>query len=670
MTEGEAWHARFRAMVGAVSGVVWTNNAAGEMTGEQPAWSGLTGQTRDEYQGYGWGKAVHPDDAQPTIEAWNAAVADRRPFEFEHRVRRFDGEWRLFQIRAVPVLDRRQEIVEWVGIHTDITERRQAEAALIEGRARLQAIVDTAPVSIVFAEAPSGRLVFGNAGIERVFRHPMRYSSDVSEYFKWEAYHSDGRRVEGHEFPAARSVTTGESATGEFQFVCGDGVRRWIEISSAPVREPGGRIAGAVVVCSDVDELRQAQIVLFNNQRELERLVEIRTRELAASQAQLAHALRMDALGRLAGGIAHDFNNVIQAVQGGARLIERRATDPQEVRKLAGMIGESAARAASITRRLLSFSRQGDLRAEPIDAAPLLAGMQEILAHTLGAGIRVQVEVQDGLPLFLADKSQLETVLVNLATNARDALQGEGVLTLSAAAEVVRDSRSPGQPATLTPGSYVRLSVADTGSGMAPAVLAKASEPFFTTKEIGRGTGLGLAMSRGFAEQSGGTLQIDSELGRGTRVTLWFPVEHGASPTKAASLKTRSRAAGRARARLLIVDDDPSVLQTLAQQLEAEEFVVLTATSGADALATLERGEIVDLVISDLSMPLMDGLALLREVKRRQPGLPAILLTGFVTGAVELAMSDAVKGAFALLRKPIEAQLLSERIALMLDAAV
>jgi CheY-like chemotaxis protein len=206
---------------------------------------------------------------------------------------------------------------------------------------------------------------------------------------------------------------------------------------------------------------------------------------------------------------------------------------------------------------------------------------------------------------------------------------------------------------------------------MASAVLMRASEPFFTTKETGSGTGLGLAMSRGFAEQSGGALQIDSELGSGTRVTLWFPIAQDAMPTVAALLtgSVTSVPAGQARARILLVYDDLLVLKTLAQELEAEGFAVLTATSGADALATMERGKIVDLVVSDQSMLGMDGLALLRELKRQYPQLPSILFTGFVSGAAELAMRDAMNGAYVLLRKPIEVQVLAERIRLILETA-
>ena len=243
--------------------------------------------------------------------------------------------------------------------------------------------------------------------------------------------------------------------------------------------------------------------------------------EREQAEARLAQAQRMEALGQLAGGIAHDFNNVLQAVIGGLNLIQRRSGDEAVVKRFAHMVIDAAQRGASITGRLLSFARRGTLRAEPIPPLPLLEGLGEMLAHTLGIGIGMQIDVDQNLPWLLADKGQLETVLVNLAVNARDAMPEGGTLLLAARSEKVLDAKA--HAAGLTPGGYLRLSVSDTGTGMSVTTLARASEPFFTTKPSGQGTGLGLAMARGFAHQSGGGFVIESTLGQGTTVTLWFP---------------------------------------------------------------------------------------------------------------------------------------------------
>lgn len=405
--------------------------------------------------------------------------------------------------------------------------------------------------------------------------------------------------------------------------------------------------------------------------RGLNEALEARVRQEVAAreeaQTQLAHAQRMEALGQLAGGIAHDFNNVLQAVEGGAKLIDSAADKPARVRRIAGMVREAAQRGMAVTRRLLAFSRRADLRAEPLDAEELLRGMQEVLAYTLGGGIRVALEVEAGLPPVLADKGQLETVLVNLATNARDALGGQGTITLSAAAALIAEEEVA-HPPQLRPGAYVRLAVRDAGMGMSPAVLARVSEPFFTTKPRGKGTGLGLAMARGFAEQSGGAFAVESEAGRGTTVSLWLPVaEDNPREARHASADAPARSP-KARGRLLIVDDEAVVREIVAEGLRAAGFTVRAVERAAEALGVLDAGEKVDLLVSDLSMPEMDGLALITEAQRRRPGLPAILLTGFATDTAELAMSAAVSGTFSLLRKPIDARMLADHAAVLLEA--
>jgi signal transduction histidine kinase/ActR/RegA family two-component response regulator len=388
---------------------------------------------------------------------------------------------------------------------------------------------------------------------------------------------------------------------------------------------------------------------------------------LVAAQARAAHAERMQALGQLAGGIAHDFNNILQAVQGGATLIDKRAADADSVQRFARMVLDATERGTSITRRLLAFARRGELRAEPVEPAELLWGLRDVLSHTLGGAIAVNILAEPDLPPLLADKGQLETALVNLATNARDAMPDGGKLTFGATVDTLGEDAN--QVAELAPGQYVRLSIDDTGTGIDQPTLARVLEPFFSTKPPGQGTGLGLSMAKGFVEQSGGRLTIDSSPGRGTTVHLWLP-----AATRLEVSPERSEPATVAQddtgTRVLLVDDEAMVRETLAECLEEAGYTVLAAADGAEALDLLRSSAAVDILVTDLSMPGIDGLAVIRQAQRERLGLPAVLLTGYAGYGAQLAIGGSVDGAFSLMRKPVTAAQLADRIEAVLAVAL
>ena len=371
-------------------------------------------------------------------------------------------------------------------------------------------------------------------------------------------------------------------------------------------------------------------------------------------QARVAHTERMTALGALAGGIAHDFNNTLQTVAGSAELIGRRRNDAGEVQRLAHMILEAAERGGSISRRLLAFARRGALSPEPVDPVAMLSDMRELLRRTLGPSVIVDNTAAPGLPRLLADRHQLETVLLNLASNARDALPNGGTIILSAESETVIEH---GHQPDLRRGGYLRVSVTDNGIGMDAATLNRAAEPFFTTKPMGEGTGLGLSMAKGFAEQSGGGLTMTSAPGRGTVVTLWLPqTEVPAAPRE----KPETPGVAGAARRVLVVDDDPSVRQVIALSLEDAGFVVTGAEDGAEALAHLDSGALVDAMVTDFAMPGMNGLELVRAAKARYPGLPSFILTGHV-GDIETAPTRTGPRV-VLLQKPIQPLILARML--------
>lgn len=424
---------------------------------------------------------------------------------------------------------------------------------------------------------------------------------------------------------------------------------------------------GAVVCEGPGGTLLEVRIRRLRDQRSVVTVTDVTDRKkneeaLADAQARASHAERMQALGQLAGGIAHDFNNILQVVQGGAALIEKRSDPAGGAGRLARMILDATERGTSITRRLLAFARRGELRAELLEPVALMEDLREVLQHTLGSPISVQLKLQPELPQVSADKGQLETALVNLATNSRDAMPEGGILTLAA----VTETASASHAADLRAGRYVRFSVGDNGTGMDRATLLRVMEPFFTTKPVGQGTGLGLSMAKGFAEQSGGGLLIDSAPGVGTTVHLWLPAADQEGGISQGETAPPLFVAGSVR-RIMLVDDEELVRKTLSWALRDAGYAVSVAENGDEALRMIDAGEAIDALVTDLSMPGIGGLALIRQVRARRPGLPAILLTGYTGEAAHLAVGDALSGAFSLLRKPVTGAQLADRIEALLE---
>ncbi len=444
----------------------------------------------------------------------------------------------------------------------------------------------------------------------------------------------------------------------------GSGGIRWLTTRAHPVTNAEGQVTSLVGLTQDVTATVAAREGLEREAAALGSLAEHRAVALAETEQKLAQASKMEALGRLAGGIAHDFNNVLQAVEGSASLALRSIeSDPETARRFLRLASDACARGASVTDRLLAFGRRSPLRASPIEAAALLDGLADMLRPTLGPRIAIRVECRPGLPPLLADRNRLEASLVNLANNARDAMPAGGRLTL--AADLA--------PETPDRARAVRLRVIDEGEGMAPEILQRVTEPFFTTKPVGRGTGLGLAMARGFAEQSGGSLGIESAPGRGTTVTLVLPAAaQAATPAATGMSETAARwPVPEATAAILLVEDRPDLRTILALELSEDGHNISAVEDAGSALALLDGGYRPGVIVADLTLSgQRDGLELLAQARLRRPGLPGIILTGHVTGGEvgRLARTE-LEGPFAILRKPVSGEILRERVARVLAQA-
>ena len=348
---------------------------------------------------------------------------------------------------------------------------------------------------------------------------------------------------------------------------------------------------------------------------------EIAGRERA--QAALLQAQKIDALGQLVGGVAHDFNNLLMAIIGNLDLLSKKLGEDARLHRLLNGAMEGARRGATLTQRLLAFARKQDLKAQATDVRSLVEDMLGLIGRSVGPMVRVELEAQGTLPAVDVDPNQLEMALLNLAVNARDAMVSGGVLTIGLSLQEIDNDNQ----LRLQPGRYVVLSVKDTGEGMDAETLAKAVEPFFSTKGVGKGTGLGLSMVFGLAEQSGGVLRLESVLSRGTTAALWLPIA-----TKAAlpsgDLPNVVAQASR-RARILFVDDDLLIAGSTVALLEDLGHEVIEAHSAREALQLLEAGLDTDLLITDHAMPGMTGSELAFEVRRQRPRLPVLLATGF-----------------------------------------
>ena len=583
--------------------------------------------TRD--RGSAYLAAVLPDD-RPAMDAALAGLSPAAPrYAVRYRWRRPDGRILWLQDTGSASFRRDGSLLRLASLVRDVTTEAEAEQALRENEVRLRAAAEGAGLgtyeidfarNTIWCDARAAEIWGGSvpAGCWVRLDGPEWAQLDA-------AIHPEDRPS----FEAAwQAVVTGKAPgwSVETRLRRPDGGWAWDWCHGiVAARDPASGVPLRLVgVARDVTEQRQME-------------------------AELRQGQKLQALGQLAGGIAHDFNNVLQAVSGGAAALARDAGNAEAVSRRAQLLAEAVARGAAITGRLLAFARRTDWRREEMRPREILFGLGEMLQPMLGPRIAIRVEADPDLPPFQADREQVQTALINLATNARDAMPDGGTLTFAADLYQVEPGDAAA-PTGLAPGAYLRITVRDTGTGMDAATLARVTEPFFTTKPPGQGTGLGLPLARGLAEQSGGAFTLDSAPGRGTTASLWLP-QQAAAPAGRAPRPARP---GLLRGlHLLVVDDDPLVRDALVAQLEIEGCHVLARPDDATALAALEDGAAVDVLVTDLAMPGQDGRSLIGAARRLRPGLPCLLLTGQPEDQEAALPPCPGKGPCTVLHKPV-----------------
>jgi signal transduction histidine kinase/CheY-like chemotaxis protein len=424
-----------------------------------------------------------------------------------------------------------------------------------------------------------------------------------------------------------------------------------IDFQISPLRDSEGTITHLIPSGVVVEERVQAEAELRRLNAELEQRVATAIAEREQAQEALRQSQKLEAMGQLTGGVAHDFNNLLSPIIGGLDLLQRRGVGDERTQRTIGGALASAERAKTLVQRLLAFARRQPLQPTPVDLNSLVAGMAELVASTSGPRVKVRVELPPEVPPVKADPNQLEMAILNLAVNARDAMPDGGSLTISAVAEEL----APGNRLKLKAGRYVRLCVADTGVGMDEAVLARAIEPFFSTKGIGKGTGLGLSMVHGLAAQLGGGIEIQSRPGVGTNIELYLPVADALLPSRAG--RSEQEVASQTGTALL-VDDEELVRASTADMLSDLGYRVIEAASAEDALKRLGEAP-VDVVVTDHLMPGMTGTDLAREVQERRPGIPVLVISGY-------ADVDGIAPHLPRLTKPFRQADLAASLAAML----
>ncbi|GGB23307.1 hypothetical protein GCM10011380_11280 [Sphingomonas metalli] len=538
-----------------------------------------------------------------------------------------------------------RDVVERCWAHV---ERVGAEARLRESEERLRLAVDNADVGFWDVDVVNDRLIWpprtkGMFGI----------SPDVPVTMQdfYDGLHPDDRKATTAQFLAAADPHRRALYDVEYRTIGKeDGVERWVAAKGRGVFDAAGRclrVAGTVV---EITARRRAEEALRELNATLEARITQAVAERELAQEALLQSQKMEAMGQLTGGVAHDFNNLLTPIVGSLDMLQRKGLGGEREQRLIAGAMQSAERAKTLVQRLLAFARRQPLQAVAVDVAKLVQGMGELVESTTGPQIRVVVETADQLPHARADPNQLEMALLNLSVNARDAMPDGGTLRISATAEAV----SAGHWSRLAPGRYVRLSVADTGTGMDRKTLARAIEPFFSTKGIGKGTGLGLSMVHGLASQSGGTLTIQSRLGMGTNIDLWLPVcTDGAEGLPAPS---HPAAQPLLRGRALLVDDEELVRVSTADILADLGYDVVEAGSAEAAVRLLEDEAAFDVVVTDHLMPGMTGTDLARHAQERWPGLPVLLVSGY-------AELDGVDSGLPRLTKPFRKDELAAALA-------
>jgi PAS domain S-box-containing protein len=591
------------------------------------------GYEADEIIGEHFSRFYTPEEREQGIPRIALETAEREGrFEIEGWRVRKDGTRFWANVVIDPIRDPSGALVGFAKVTRDLTDRREAEAELRASEERFRLLVQSVTDYAIYMLDPNGHISSWNAGAERF----KGYSSDeiMGEHFS-RFYTEEDKKAE---IPRIALETARDEGRFEAEGwrVRKDGSRFWASVIIDPIRNDAGELVGFAKVTRDLSEKR-------------------------AIEEQLRQSQKMEAVGQLTGGLAHDFNNLLTGISGSLEMMQIRMAQGRTAEFDRYLMAAQGAvkRAASLTHRLLAFSRRQTLDPKPTNVNRLLGDLEELVGRTVGPAVEVEVVGASGLWPILVDPNQLENAVLNLCVNARDAMPGGGKLTIEAANRWL-DERAA-RKHDLPVGQYVSVCVTDTGTGMAPDVIAKAFDPFFTTKPIGEGTGLGLSMVYGFARQSGGQVRIYSELGQGTTMCLYLPrhtEDVQSEPEVEPSTDLDIPGGGEV---VLVIDDDPTIRMLVAEVLSESGYAVIEAPDGPAGLTVLNSDARIDLLITDVGLPGgLNGRQVADAARVRRPSLKVLFITGYAENAV-IGQSRLENGMFVM-TKPFQMEMLAHRI--------
>ncbi|MDM9644867.1 PAS domain S-box protein [Rhizobium sp. S163] len=630
--------ARFRALAQAIPNQVWTARPNGMLDWFNERVYEYSGRKAGELDGEGWVAIVHPDDVASAAQQWREALQAGQPYEKEFRLRRADGRHRWHLARAVPIADDEGGVVRWIGTNTDIEEQR-------ETRAKLEALNLTLEERVAERTADRDRMWRLSTDIMLVADFDARVTAVNPAWrkvFQWEENELLGRSFIDLVHPDDKDSTlaeVGKLAEGattfffENRYRAKDGSYRTISWTAVP---DDGFIHA---VGRDVTEERAAAAAL-------------RRTEIALQQAQ-----KMEAIGNLTGGVAHDFNNLLQVVGGNLQLLSKDVAGNEKAERRIANALSGVDRGSKLASQLLAFGRRQALDPRVVNVGRLIRGMDEMIRRTIGEGVEVETVVSGGLWNTLVDPMQIENAVLNLAINARDAMEGFGKLTIEAGNTYIDDAYAR-QHDEVEPGQYVALSVSDTGSGMPPEVISKVFEPFFSTKPEGKGTGLGLSMVYGFVKQTGGHVKIYSEVGHGTTVKMYLPRSVQQEDIEIGQTDVEIEGG---RETILVAEDDEAVRTTVVELLQELGYRVLKAPDASAALAIIESGVHIDMLFTDVVMPgPLKSSEMARQARERLPSLAVLFTSGYTQNSI--VHGGRLDPGVQLLSKPYSREALALKV--------